>query len=58
MNATKAQMPLVGDVRINRTTHPVGTPIEEIYDFEIWDGDAWLPAATAHDIVYKIGTDT
>lgn len=51
-----ADTPIKGDVRVNREKHPVGTPDNEIFEFEIWDGQKWLPAATAKDILYKIGS--
>ena len=49
-------MPILGDIRINEITHPPGTPLDEIYDFEIWDGSNWLPACTANDLIYKVGS--
>lgn len=51
-----ADTPILGDVRVNRDRHPVGTPASEIFEFEIWDGQQWLPAATARDIIYHIGS--
>ncbi len=48
-------MPLVGDIRVDPKYGP-DTPIDEIYEFEIWDGQKWLPAATAKDILYNIGS--
>lgn len=48
-------MPLKGDVRVD-PKYPPGTPPEEIFEFEIWDGASWLPAATAHDTLYHVGT--
>lgn len=48
-------MPLIGDVKVNRNTHPLGTPLREIWDFEMWDGQKWMPAATAGDIIYRVG---
>jgi hypothetical protein len=46
--------PTIGDIRVD-PKYPPGTPPEEIFEFEVWDGDKWLPAATAHDIVFHIG---
>lgn len=49
-------MAVRGDIRVNEKTHPPGTPRHEIWDFEIWDGEKWLPASTAKDILYKVGS--
>lgn len=51
-------MPTRGDIRVNEITHPPGTALEDIYDFEIWDGGKWLAACTAHDLIYKVGSGT
>lgn len=48
--------PFVGDIKINRDKYPVGTPLDEIIEFEIWDGEKWVLAATAKDILYNIGS--
>lgn len=49
-------MPTRGDVRVNDKTHPLGTPPDEIWDFEIWDGQQWQAASTARDILTAIGS--
>jgi hypothetical protein len=49
-------MPLRGDIKVNEKTHPHGTPIDDIYDFEIWDGGKWIAACTAIDLLYKVGS--
>ena len=48
-------MPFKGDIRID-PKYPPGTPPEQIIEFEVWDGVRWVPAATARDIVYHLGT--
>ena len=47
--------PFLGQIRIDPKYGP-DTPPHEIYEFEVWDGLKWLPAATANDILYHIGS--
>jgi hypothetical protein len=48
-------MPIRGDIRVNQKYAP-GTPPEQITEFDIWDGERWIPAATARDLLYNIGS--
>jgi hypothetical protein len=52
---TDAKKLLTGDVRID-PKYPPGTPPEQIFEFEIWDGSKWLPSATARDMLYHVGS--
>ena len=47
-------MPLPGDIKVNEDTHPPGTSLRDIYDFEIWDGRKWVHANTSKDQVYHL----
>lgn len=44
----------VGDIRPKRE-YPPNTPLSEITDFEIWDGQRWVDAKDARGQRYVVG---
>jgi hypothetical protein len=44
------ERPFIGDIKINRDKYPVGTPLDEIVDFDVWDGRKWVPASEANEL--------
>ena len=40
---TRTPNPLLGDIHLLRD-YPPDTPLNEIIDFEVWDGSQWIHA--------------